>query len=134
MIPKILMTIGVIFYMGVVPVLEINDTHVFNPDWVPHARLHEVWQLTTNCMLGVFSLWLIWKRNQSRLPALITFFITGGFLFSYIIRDGYGGSMVHSDGTEKLVFNLNIGVVGFGLAIFLTVIALYMSSISTERS
>ena len=134
MVSKILMTVGVVFYMGVVPVLEINNTHVFNPDWVSHARLHEVWQLTTNCLFGLFSLWLVWVKNQYRLPALITLFITGGFMFSYIIRDGYGGSMVHSDGTEKLLFDLNIGVVGFGLAILLTIIALYLSSKNAERA
>lgn len=42
-IPKLLVTIGILFYALAVPLLEINATHVFNPEWVPHARLHEVW-------------------------------------------------------------------------------------------
>ena len=36
-----------------VPILDINATHVFNPDWTPHVRIHEVWQLLTNSSLGV---------------------------------------------------------------------------------
>lgn len=56
MIPKIFITLGVLVYAIVVPYLEINASHVFNPEWVPHARLHEVWQLVTNCAIGVVAL------------------------------------------------------------------------------
>jgi hypothetical protein len=126
MISKILVTIGILFYALVVPVLEINNTHVFNPEWVAHARLHEVWQLATNTSFGLFCLWLVWSKNEVRLPSLFTFFITGGFLFSYVIRGTYGGSMVHPDGSEATIMGINMGVFGFGLAIIFTVLALVL--------
>lgn len=56
MFAKLLVTVGIVFYALVVPIFEINASHVFNPHWPPHARLHEVWQLATNCALGAFSL------------------------------------------------------------------------------
>ena len=65
MIARILVTVGIVLYAVAVPVLEINDTHVFNPEWVPHARLHEVWQLVTNTAFGALSLWLVWFRNEA---------------------------------------------------------------------
>jgi hypothetical protein len=126
MIAKLLVSVGIVFYALVVPYLEVNNTHVFNPQWVSHARLHEVWQLATNCLFGVFSIWLVWAKARIKLASMVTFFITGGFLFSYITRGAYGGSMLHSDGTERLLLGINIGVIGFGLAILLTVIALYL--------
>lgn len=30
MIAKLMVTVGIVFYAVVVPILEINDTHVFN--------------------------------------------------------------------------------------------------------
>lgn len=123
MIARLLVTVGIIFYAVVVPVLEINVTHVFNPAWEPHARLHEVWQLCTNTALGAFSFWLVWFRGNLRLPSLMTVFVTGGFLLSYWLRDYYGGSMVHSDGSEKLIFGINLGLFAYTLAIFLAAIA-----------
>lgn len=121
---KVLITLGVFIYALVVPLLEINDTHVFNPAWPPHARLHEVWQLATNTALGLFCLWLVWFKNHVRLAATLALFITSGFLFAYAIQSFYGGSMVHSDGSEKTLTGLNIGVLGFGLVVALSVAGL----------
>ncbi len=43
--------------------MEINSTHVFNPDWTPHVQRHEVWQLITNSTVAMFCLWLVWKKG-----------------------------------------------------------------------
>lgn len=130
MTSKILITIGIFFYAVVVPFFEINNTHVFNPTWEPHARLHEVWQLFTNTAIGVLSLWLTWAKNDIRLAALTTTLVTGGFLAAYWLRDYYGGSMVMSDGTEKNILGINLGLFAYLLAIFMAVIAIIIQ----ERS
>ena len=84
---KFLLTFGFVLYGMVVPWLEINETHVFNPEWVAHARLHEVWQLFTNSLLGVFAMWRLWGSNNDRyLPSVIALLITGGFLVAYMIQ------------------------------------------------
>ncbi|MDU9403907.1 hypothetical protein RTH46_15555 [Pseudomonas sp. zfem004] len=123
MLSKLLVTVGIVFYAVVVPILEINDTHVFNQAWAPHARLHETWQLFTNTALGAFSVWLVWGRNDLRLASLLTLFVTGGFLLAYWLRDGYGGSMVLSDGSEKMIMGVNLGLLAYTLAIVLAGIA-----------
>ena len=125
---KILVSIGIVFYALVVPYFEINDTHVFNPNWEAHARLHEVWQLATNCLIGIFSLWLIWIKEQILPASILTMFITLGFMIAYFARDSYGGSMVLSDGTEKVVAGINIGVLGFGVAIIFVIIAVIIEN------
>lgn len=126
MLAKLLVSIGIIFYAVVVPVLEINDTHVFNPAWEAHARLHEVWQLFTNTAIGLFSVWLVWGRDNVRLSSLLTVFVTGGFLLSYWLRASYGGSMVLSDGSEKVIFGVNLGLFAYTLAIILAGAAVFM--------
>lgn len=119
MLAKLLVTVGIVFYAVVVPILEINDTHVFNEAWAPHARLHEVWQLLTNTAIGVFSAWLVWGKDNLKLASLLTVFVTGGFLIAYWLRDGYGGSMVLSDGSEKMILGINLGLFAYLLAILL---------------
>ncbi len=122
---KMLVTLGVMIYAVAIPILEINATHVFNPEWPPHARLHEVWQLATNSSIGLFSLWLAWGRGQVRLASILALLVMGGFVFAYAIQAGYGGSMVlTAGGAEKTVLGLNLGVVGAAVVILSAMLVL----------
>lgn len=116
---KSIITFSIALYAYAVPFLEINDTHVFNPDWTPHAKIHEVWQLITNSTIGIFCLWLVWVKNELKTSILLSMLVTGGFLLAYSLQNLYGGSMKYLDGSEKTVLGINIGVVGFGLAFIL---------------
>lgn len=116
---KSIITFSIALYAFAVPFLEINDTHVFNPDWTPHAKIHEVWQLITNSTIGIFCLWLVWVKNELKTSILLSMLVTGGFLLAYSLQNLYGGSMKYLDGSEKTVLGINIGVVGFGLAFIL---------------
>ena len=121
---KFAITFSVILYAFAVPYLEINDTHVFNPDWTPHVRIHEVWQLLTNSGIGILCLWLVWKKNEVLLPNILSMLITGGFLIAFFIKDTYGGSMKYLDGSEKTLLGINIGLLGFGIAFLLLLFSL----------
>ncbi len=121
---KTAVTFSVVLYAIVVPYLEINNTHVFNPDWTPHAKIHEVWQLITNTSIGILCLWLIWKKQNVPLSTILSMLVTGGFLVAFSLQKLYGGSMKFLDGSEKTIFGLNIGVVGFGIALILLIFSL----------
>lgn len=129
MIARILITIGVLVYAVAVPLLEISDTHVFNPEWPPHVRLHEIWQLATNSMIGMLALWLAWGRGNVRLPAVLALLVMGGFLLAYAIRDLYGGSMVLAAGSvERTLLGINLGVVGAGVVVVTALVALALDA------
>lgn len=113
---RIAITFSVILYAFVVPFLEINESHVFNLDWTPHARIHEVWQLITNTGIGLYCIWLIWVKRETTISLVLSLLVTGGFLMAYFMRSGYGGSMKYLDGTEKTILGINIGLLGFGVA------------------
>lgn len=123
MIKKIAITFSVILYAIVVPFLDISDTHVWNPDWTPHARIHEVWQLITNSSIGVVCLWLVWYKKEVRLSTLLSLIVMGGFLLAFFLKDGYGGSMKYLDGSEKTVLGINIGILGFGIAFLFLILS-----------
>lgn len=133
MLAKLIITLGALLYGLGVPLLEINPTHVFNPHWEAHARLHEVWQLATNSALALLALWLTWKRQQIRLASLLTLLVTGGFLLAYFARHFYSGSMVLSDGSEKLVLGINLGLFAFGIVFLLTVLVFLLSPLAQKR-
>ncbi|WP_432412469.1 hypothetical protein [Rasiella sp. SM2506] len=116
MTKKIAITFSVFLYAFVVPYLDINETHVWNPDWTPHARIHEVWQLITNSSIGVVCLWLVWYKKEGRLSTLLSLIVMGGFLAAFFLKDGYDGSMKYLDGSEKTVLGINLAVLGFGIA------------------
>ncbi|KAA3620625.1 MAG: hypothetical protein DWP94_12070 [Flavobacterium sp.] len=121
---KSIIIFSVILYAIVVPFLEINATHVFNPDWTPHVRIHEVWQLITNSSLGILCFWLVWVKNETKISAVISLVVTGSFLLAYLLQDLYGGSMKYLDGSEKTLFGINIGIIGFGIAFVLLLVTI----------
>lgn len=128
---KSIITFSIILYALVVPVLELNETHVFNPDWTPHARIHEVWQLFTNTGIGILCLWLVWVKKETKISTILSVLITGGFLLAFILKELYGGSMKYLDGSEKTLLGINIGILGFGIAFVLLTTVLFSK---TRRS
>lgn len=98
MIRKLLFTLSILPFAVVTPLLEVSPTHVFNPDWPGHARLHDVWQLLTHCALAIFMLWLVWKRERESEACVLALIVVVGFLAAYLLSPVYGGSMSHSDG------------------------------------
>lgn len=125
-----LITFSILLYAIVVPILEINETHVFNPNWTPHAKIHEVWQLITNTGIGVLCLWLVWVRKETKLSGILSLLVTGGFLLAYGLKNTYGGSMKYLDGSEKTLLGINIGVLGFGMAFILVLFILLVKKSS----
>jgi hypothetical protein len=129
MIKKIAITFSVILYAIVVPFLDINETHVWNPDWTPHARIHEVWQLITNSSIGIFCLWLVWCKKEVQLSTLLSLLVMGGFLLAFVLKDGYGGSMKYLDGSEKTILGINLAVLGFGIAFLFLILSHVLTKI-----
>lgn len=124
---KIVITFSILLYAVVVPILEINATHVFNPDWTPHVRIHEVWQLITNTGIGILCLWLVWVKKETTISGILCILIAGGFLLAYALKGLYGGSMKYLDGSEKTLFGINIGLLGFGIACALITLSYVIS-------
>jgi hypothetical protein len=129
LIQKSLITFGIILYAIVVPYLEINPSHVFNPDWTPHVRIHEVWQLITNSSIGILCLYLLWYKNEIKLSAILSLLIMGGFLLAFLIKESYGGSMKYLDGSENTIFGINLGLFAFGIAFLLILLSLVLRKI-----
>ena len=81
---------------------DFNASHLFNPDWPPHSRLHMMSMLTSGVALAVFGLYLCWGPADSRLQsvklsALLGFLFTLGLVVAGMLIPMYGGSMDPAD-------------------------------------
>ncbi len=47
-----------------------NESHVFNPDWHPHARFHAAQIMGIAAAASAVGLWLVWRRSAE--PDVVT--------------------------------------------------------------
>lgn len=111
MIDRLLTTLGLLVPLLLLPLLEISDTHVFNPSWPPHARLHEVWQLSTNVGIALVALWLVWKRGEVQLAALLGLCLIGGALVANAVAPAYGGALTYPGAPGGLILGMRTAVI-----------------------
>ena len=81
-------------------IVDTGSTHLLNPDWDAHSRVHEVWRLLTNIFIAVIGLYLLWVSNYSLLPALLSSCIVLGFFSAIFSMSLYGGVSI-GDGIEE---------------------------------
>ncbi len=105
--PRLVLTLNAIVFLMLVPLLELNSTHLWNPGWPPHARLHEAWQLLTNSMLSVFILWLCWRKNELISALIVSGCMTWAFLIAILLSGKFHGSMGDSVSSRVLIGGTN---------------------------
>ncbi len=93
-----------------IPILEINQTHLFNSEWPSHARLHEAWQLITNTAISALALYLAWTGKAPKIAIVLSLIIGLSFLTAFALGGSYGGSMLHTDGTQMTLGGINVAV------------------------
>lgn len=103
--------LSAVIFAGLIPVMEINSTHLLNPEWPEHARLHEAWQLLTNAGISLLAFACVWTRRAPRIGASLALIICSAFLAAWVLGETYGGSMLHTDGTQMAVAGINVAVI-----------------------
>ena len=116
---RITITLHALLFIAVIPYLEVSPTHVFNPDWPGHARLHEVWQLIANAAFALLATILAWRYKSIVTALVISLVLSGSFITAYGLQGQYGGTMKHSDGSELLIGGVNPA---FGLLLIFSLI------------
>ena len=113
MIAKVLTSLCLIL-AGMGPLLlDIGDTHLFNPNWDEHSRVHEVWRLATNSMIAFLGLYLMWKKNMYVIASLLSLCMILGFMISVITMPFYNGLAVGIGIDELRPFNIPLNILSF---------------------
>ncbi|KAH8160604.1 hypothetical protein CIB48_g7642 [Xylaria polymorpha] len=79
MLGRILLTIDSIALIAGAPLADYNHTHIFNPNWPPHAKFHNGQTINLAMTLGLFTLFYTWRsaatptlHNEYRLVSAFT--------------------------------------------------------------
>ena len=123
-----LITVATIWY-GCVPLMaDLNPSHLFNPNWTPHARMHLTWLLSTNFLLAMYALYLLWGVKEILKAGLLMLCVVGGFWVATLTRDLYGGMLVDPDLSTEFVMGLNPNIVANTLLVLLLGIGVFLQS------
>ena len=67
---KILITIVAVYAAFGSYIFDWNKTHIYNPNWPPHAKFHNAQTMLLGTMIGLLSLWIIWYQKIDTLYKL----------------------------------------------------------------
>lgn len=114
---RLALTLTALEFFG--PALRDTDaSHILNPDWVGHARVHLAWLLGFMGLSGLANLYLIWFRRpvleSLRLSALWQSCNLGGFWLAVLLDPVYQGAIV-VPGIHTHVFGIDENVFAFGV-------------------
>ncbi len=118
---RILLTIPALFLALVPPLVDFTPTHVLNPLWSPHARLHTVWLLGTNALVCIVALGLLWRpvdaraRERVLLAAGLIGSVLAGFFIAAATHPLYGGALTDVNGVEGTVAGLDLNLITFSV-------------------
>lgn len=92
-IGRILLSVVLVSTAVVSVAVDWNASHLFNPDWPPHARFHDVAMLNLLCGVCVLGLWLLWRRSPepeigARVAALIPVIFWSAFFYTTLLIPG----------------------------------------------
>ena len=125
---QILLTIGCLEFFG--PMLkDTGVSHLLNPEWVGHARIHLGWLLGFMFFSGVANLYLIWIRkprtiDNLKMSALWQGVHLAGFWSAVSLGPFYNGQLVdHRYHTFILGIEENAFV--FGILTIILLMAIY---------
>ena len=101
---------------GIVPIIvDTSSSHLFNPGWDAHARVHEAWRLSTNFLIFIIGIYLLWLKNNEVLSALLSLSIHSGFVFAAVTMSSYGGVAVGAGILEPSVIGIPFNIFIFFL-------------------
>jgi hypothetical protein len=127
MIPKILTSVCLIL-AGIGPLLlDIGDTHLFNPSWDEHSRVHEVWRLATNFMVASLGLYLIWSKHMLSIASLLSLCMILGFMVSVITMPLYNGLAVGIGIDELDPFGIPLNIFSFIVVLIIQIVSILLA-------
>jgi len=136
---RILVTIPAVFLAIGPAIADLNATHVANPLWPGHARLHTVWLLCTNSLVMWIALAVLWSDIQAptQRAVLLASALVGSVLFGFFAaaasQSAYGGSLTDPNGIPFRIGGLDANLAVFSAWGVVLAVAIGLAWSSTSR-
>ncbi|MBC8050408.1 MAG: hypothetical protein H7X92_09725 [Chitinophagales bacterium] len=129
-----LLGFSIVTTLAIVAVADVfNAEHLFNPNWPPHARLHNAMQATTLTILCIVSFIALMRTPRSReslaIAALAPISFWPGLLLAPLVP---GTSLYASEELRSLGFPINLVIAVLWLC--LTVAAYVLATRGLPRN
>lgn len=133
-LPKVLISLASIFY-GVMPVIaDLSDSHLLNTNWTPHAKFHLAWLLSTNTLLAILALYLLWFAGRALLAGVIGLSVMAGFWIASLTKSTFGGAFADPDLPVSDIVGLHPNVFAFIFVTGFLAVGMYLQYRSTKKS
>ena len=106
--------------------VDINSSHLLNPDWDSHARVHEAWRLSTNLFIFLLAIFLLWSKGQEIVGKSLSLCIHLGFVISALLMPFYGGEPIGEGIPEPKIINIPLNMLVFFFLFFLQSFVLFL--------
>ena len=113
-ISKVLLTLLLLGFAIITPLIDFNESHATNPLWTGHARFHLVWQVNAMILSSFLSLYLLWITGDSlslRLVYCIIYLWIIAFALTLFSMSLYDGELNDINGVppiEQKLFGKNL--------------------------
>jgi hypothetical protein len=103
LLARVLFTLTTIGWGALTVLADFNKTHATNPKWLPHARFHVVWQISSYVGFGALTLALIWwpgplALERLYLAAIVSAVVYAAFFVALFAMPIYGGAAYDTNG------------------------------------
>jgi len=131
-IAKIMITVSVLMFTVLPPLVDFGESHVLHPDWTKHARFHTAWLVLENSMLGLLALALIWYQSTSTkllIAGGMSTLVLGGFMLATLFMPMYSGALSDPGPGEvpHRPRGIDLNLVVFGIGFLLSVAGLILA-------
>ena len=118
---------------GLGPLLiDVGITHLQNPDWDAHARVHEVWRLSTNTFIAFLGLYLIWIIQKELLAAILSLCLLLGFWVSVLLMPFYDGLAIGQGVNELEPFGIPLNIISFAAVSIIQIAGLILMKYNNQ--
>ncbi|MFE1774241.1 DUF6640 family protein [Streptomyces sp. NPDC059008] len=68
---RVLLTLTSLVTTAGAYIADWNETHIYNPDWPPHAKFHNAQTMSMGAALGLIGLYLLWVHRGAWTRSLV---------------------------------------------------------------
>ena len=109
---------------AIIPIFQDTGiTHLLNPLWDAHARTHLVWMISSNFLIFLLAIYLLWFKNKELLTAALSLFILIGYDISAVLMPLDGGIPLGEGGVEPEPFGIPINLLFFNTMLIIQLIS-----------
>lgn len=118
-VARMLVTVPALFVAILPPIADLNATHVTNPLWPSHARLHTVWLVCSNSLIALIAVHVLWRRVREpdpgalRLAIVLVGAVLLGFFVAAAAQSVYGGALTDPNGVALKLGSLDANLAAF---------------------